>query len=129
MNVVEFNRELREWPDKVAMEQAAQMQRNIMTDLSQGFIDATPVAPARYRGAGHAKRNWRVELHRALAATERTGVDPTGGIVKSEAAEVIARIKDRPVPFATISNPIDWSRQAWFGAVIARVAVKYARVR
>lgn len=144
----QFNAELAAWPQKVLAESGTKMQRDILTDLFVGFVDGNPVgdprlwkrrAPPDYEG-GHSKRNWRVYLHRDYAAAERAGIDPTGSIVKAEAAAVIGRIRTKPVDFATISNPVEymdalangWSKQApagWMEQNVARVSAKYARVR
>jgi hypothetical protein len=140
MNLADFNRELQQWPDEVMAQHAAPMQRNILTELADGLIEGTPVLLPIKEGSGHAKRNWRVDLYRAYGTTELSGADPTGALAKAEGRNVITRITDKPVDFATISNPVDYmdalangsSKQApagWIDQVVASVAAKYARVR
>jgi len=142
MNVAEFNRELEKWPPTVLAKDAVPMQRGILTDLVNGFIDETPAADPKFRGSGRAKRGWQVFLRRALAVDEPQAAvqDPTGTVAKAEAATVIGGITERPVPLATIANPVDYieklangySRQApagWFERVTATVSAKYSRVR
>lgn len=140
MNVAAFNQALQEWPREVMARDAAPMQRNVLADLVNGFIDETPAADPQYRNSGKAKRGWQVFLYRAFEATERPGPDPLGIAAKTEAGIVIAGVRDKPVPLATIANPVDYieklangySKKApagWFERVIARVTAKYARVR
>ena len=145
----QFNAELASWTDRVALQDGAKMQRDLLTDLLYGVVDGNPVgdprlwnppvAPKGYKG-GHSKRNWRVYLHRDYSGGERPGVDPTGSVVKAEGRAVIARITTRPVNFATIANPVEymdalangWSSQApagWIEQTIARVSARYQRVR
>lgn len=140
MNVAQFNRALQGWPDQVMRDHAAPLQREILTDLVGGFVDATPVADRRFARSGHARRGWRVDLFRSYQQVEQSGVDPTGAVTKSEAAQVIAGIREKPAQLATISNPVEYiealakgsSKQApagWFEQVVARVEAKYSRVR
>ena len=140
MNVADFNAALQKWPDEVMAKDAAPMQRNVLTELAAGLIDSTPVLLPLQEGSGHAKRNWRVELHRAYGAAELLGADPTGALTKAEGRQVIERITTKPVDFATVSNPVDYmdalangsSKQApagWVERVVAGVNAKYARVK
>lgn len=142
MNVADFNRALEQWPRTVMAKDAVPMQRNVITDLVNGYIDATPAADPQFRNSGKAKRGWQVLLRRAYAVEDRQAVatDPAGAIAKAEAATVIAGITGQPAPMATIANPVDYiealangySKKApagWFERVTALVSAKYARVR
>ena len=140
MNLADFNLALQEWPAEVMAQDAAPMQRNVLTELAAGLIDGTPILLPIQEGSGHAKRNWRVDLHRAHGVAELSGADPGGTLTKAEGRNVIARITTKPVDFATISNPVDYmdalangsSKQApagWIERVVASVNAKYARVK
>lgn len=145
MKVEEFNRTIAAWPAEAVRDHGVPLQRDVLTDLLDGVVDGTPVggrleAQALPRGAGHAKANWSVTLHRTYSATERPGADPTGATTKAQGAAVIGGIHGRPVDYATIANPVPYmdalangySKQApagWIDRVVAAVTAKYGARR